>query len=73
MPDPGPFGETRLLASDLAILAALWLKRPRGGWVESVFTLRTQRLPALRPLLEAFDDFDLARDRFILSPPANKA
>lgn len=43
MPDPGPFGDTRFEASDLAIVAASLVKRPSGGWVESVFTFATQR------------------------------
>jgi len=43
MPDPGPFGETRLEASVRAIVAALFVNNPAGGWVESVFTLATQR------------------------------
>jgi hypothetical protein len=38
MPDPGPFGETSLEANARAIVAALLLKSPFGGWVESVFT-----------------------------------
>jgi hypothetical protein len=38
IPEPGPFGETRLLASDRAMAPALFVKSPRGGWVESVFT-----------------------------------
>lgn len=43
MPDPGPFGETSLEANVRAIVAALLLKSPFGGWVESVFTLDIHR------------------------------
>jgi hypothetical protein len=46
MPDAAPFGETFFDASVLAIVAALRLKRPSGGWVESVLTFATQRRTA---------------------------
>jgi hypothetical protein len=39
IPDPGPFGETFLEAKVFAIVAALLLNKPAGGWVESVSTL----------------------------------
>ena len=39
MPEPGPLGETLFEANVRAIVAALLLKRPGGGWVESVLTL----------------------------------
>jgi len=55
MPDPGPFGETFLEASALAIVAASWVKRPSGGNVETVLPPATQRwLPP---------DFDLLLPR----------
>src|SRR5215470_15738210 len=38
MPDPGPLGETFFEARVRAMVAALLLKRPLGGWVESVVT-----------------------------------
>jgi len=41
MPEPGPFGETFFDASVRAIVAASFVKRPAGGWVESVVTVRT--------------------------------
>ena len=41
MPELGPFGETFFEASVLAIVAALLVKSPWGGWVESVFTFAT--------------------------------
>ena len=43
IPDGGPLGETFLEASTRAIVGALFVNRPAGGWVESVFTLATQR------------------------------
>ncbi len=44
MPEPGPLGETFLEAKLRAIAAALLVKSPSGGWVESVFTLATHCL-----------------------------
>ena len=44
IPDPGPLGETFLDASVLAIVEALFVKRPAGGNVETVFTLETHLL-----------------------------
>jgi len=38
IPDPGPLGETSFEARVRAMVAALLLKRPFGGWVESVVT-----------------------------------
>jgi len=38
MPEAGPLGETFFEASAFAMVAALWLKRPSSGWVESVVT-----------------------------------
>jgi len=43
IPEPGPLGETRLLARERAMALALLVKSPRGGWVESVLTRATQR------------------------------
>jgi hypothetical protein len=43
IPDWGPFGETFFEASTRAIVAALLVKSPEGGWVESAFTLAIQR------------------------------
>jgi hypothetical protein len=43
MPEPGPFGETFLEAKLLAIVLALLVNNPGGGWVESVFTFATHR------------------------------
>jgi len=45
MPDDGPLGETFFEASARAMIGALLVKRSLGGWVESVVTVRTQRLP----------------------------
>src|SRR5260370_12822704 len=38
IPEAGPLGETFSEASALAIVDALFLKRPSSGWVESVST-----------------------------------
>src|ERR1700730_6631951 len=38
MPEAGPLGETFFDARALAMVEALWLKRPWSGWVESVVT-----------------------------------
>src|SRR5258708_27798996 len=38
MPEAGPLGETFFEASERAMVAALLLKRPSSGWVESVVT-----------------------------------
>jgi hypothetical protein len=46
MPDDGPLGETRLDARARAMLAALLVKSPLGGCVESVRTLATHRFVA---------------------------
>jgi hypothetical protein len=43
MPEAGPFGDTRFDASALAIVLALFVNSPVGGWVESVVTPFTQR------------------------------
>lgn len=43
MPEPGPFGETFLDASDLAMVAASLVNNPFGGKVETVFTLAIHR------------------------------
>lgn len=45
MPDPGPFGETFFEARVRAIVAALFVNNPGGGWVESVLTVDTHLLP----------------------------
>jgi len=42
-PELGPFGETFLDDSVRAIVAALFVNNPCGGWVESVLTFATQR------------------------------
>jgi len=42
-PEAGPFGETFLDARVRAIVAALFVKSPPGGCVESVLTLDTHR------------------------------
>lgn len=42
-PDPGPFGETFFEASVRAMVAALFVNSPFGGWVESVLTFDTHR------------------------------
>ena len=44
MPEVGPFGDTFLDASVLAIVDALLLKSPGGGLVQSVFTFATHLL-----------------------------
>jgi hypothetical protein len=41
MPEPGPFGETLFEARLLAIVLALLVNKPAGGWVESVVTFAT--------------------------------
>ena len=41
MPEPGPLGETLFEAKVLAIVLALLVNNPAGGWVESVFTFAT--------------------------------
>jgi hypothetical protein len=41
MPDPGPLGETLFEAKVLAIVLALLVNSPGGGWVESVVTYAT--------------------------------
>lgn len=43
MPEDGPLGETLFEASDRAMVAALLVKSPLGGCVESVVTVFTQR------------------------------
>src|SRR5215813_3056383 len=43
MPDPGPLGETFFEARVRAMVAALLLKRPLGGCVESVVTFAIHR------------------------------
>src|SRR5215813_1518006 len=43
MPDPGPLGETFFEARVRAMVAALLLKRPLGGCVESVVTFAINR------------------------------
>jgi hypothetical protein len=48
MPDPGPFGETFLEASDRAIVGASFVNKPFAGCVESVLTFATQRCPPFR-------------------------
>jgi hypothetical protein len=50
IPDAGPFGDTRFDASDRAMVAASFVNRPSGGWVESVLTFATHR----RRVPEAF-------------------
>jgi hypothetical protein len=45
IPEAGPFAETFLEASERAIVAESWVNSPFSGWVESVVTLATQRLP----------------------------
>jgi len=44
IPDPGPLGETFFDASVRAMVAALRLNSPSGGWVESVVTPADHRL-----------------------------
>jgi hypothetical protein len=41
MPEPGPLGETLFEAKVLAIVPALLVNNPAGGWVESVVTFAT--------------------------------
>ena len=56
-PEAGPFGETFFEARLRAMVAALLVKSPGGGKVETVFTLATQRFfPA---------GFDFAFDLFL--------
>jgi hypothetical protein len=43
IPEAGPFGETVFDDSVLAIVAALFVNKPAGGWVESVVTPATHR------------------------------
>jgi len=49
IPDAAPFGDTFLEASERAISGALFVKRPFGGKVETVFTFATQRLTRFFP------------------------
>jgi hypothetical protein len=44
MPEPGPLGETLFEAKVLAIVLALLVNNPAGGWVESVVTFATHLL-----------------------------
>jgi hypothetical protein len=41
IPEEGPLGETLFEARVRAMVSALLVNRPSGGWVESVFTLAT--------------------------------
>jgi hypothetical protein len=41
MPEPGPLGETLFEANVRAMVAALFVNNPAGGWVESVVTFAT--------------------------------
>ena len=41
MPEPGPLGDTFVEARLRAMVAALLVNKPAGGWVESVCTLAT--------------------------------
>jgi hypothetical protein len=43
MPELGPLGETLFEAKLLAMVLALLVNNPGGGWVESVFTFATHR------------------------------
>src|ERR1700678_652856 len=54
IPEPGPFGETFFDARVRAMVAALWLNSPSGGWVESVVTAADQRLGFAVFLVAAF-------------------
>jgi hypothetical protein len=47
IPEPGPFGDTFLDARVRAIVGALFLNSPAGGYVDSVFTLPDHRLAPL--------------------------
>lgn len=47
MPEPGPLGDTLFEARVLAIVAALFVNSPWGGWVESVCTRATHRFRVL--------------------------
>jgi hypothetical protein len=51
MPELGPFGETFFEAKVLAMVLALFVNNPGGGYVESVFTFATHRvfLAVIRP------------------------
>lgn len=44
MPDADPLGETFFEARVRAIVDALRVNNPAGGWVESVLTFATHRL-----------------------------
>ena len=43
IPEPAPFGETFREAKVRAIVAASFVNRLAGGWVESVVTFATHR------------------------------
>jgi hypothetical protein len=45
-PEAGPFGDTLRERKVRAIVAASFVNKPAGGWVESVFTFDTQRFEA---------------------------
>ena len=55
MPEPGPLGETFFEARVRAMVGALRVNNPAGGWVESVVTLATHfflvRLALARPTI----------------------
>lgn len=65
MPEPGPFGETFLEARARAIVAASFVNRPFCGWVETVVTVPTQRLPDLCVLCGLLCFLDLLFTDFV--------
>jgi hypothetical protein len=44
IPELGPVGETFFEVSDFAIVSALFVNKPGGGWVEFVLTVATHFL-----------------------------
>src|SRR5260370_40683538 len=60
LPDPGRLGETRLEASDRAMVAALLVNSPFGGKVDTVLTSATHLFAFLRVTLRVEGLFVLA-------------
>jgi len=56
IPEPGPLGDTFFDAKVRAMVSAFRVKRPFGGYVETVVTLAIHRFPAalLFPAIHSF-------------------
>jgi len=66
MPEPGPFGETLREARTRAIVAAFFVNKPGGGWVESVVTPATQRRPSKAVFVGLLLELDLGTSQSFL-------